>query len=199
MVTEQVAARGVRDARVLRAMEAVPRHCFVPIADQRDAHADHPVPIGFDQTISQPYIVGFMIEAMALEPGSRVLEIGTGCGYVAALLAEMGCDVFTIEIIPELASAAQARLHHLGYDRVRVRWGDGWAGWPEAAPFDAILVSAAPPSVPPALLEQLGEGARLLIPVGEHRQDLWMHRRTAGGFTGEELCEVRFVPMVRSA
>lgn len=195
MVSEQIAARGVRDRRVLAAMERVPRHRFIPADEQAEAHADHPLAIGCGQTISQPYIVGLMVESLAAEPGSRILEVGTGCGYVAAILAEMGCEVFTMEILEPLAREAGARLHHLGYGRVHTRTGDGWSGWPEEAPFDGIIVSAAPRTVPPALLDQLAEGGRLIIPVGEDHQELWIYRRTAGGFRGEQLCEVRFVRM----
>lgn len=199
MVQEQIAARGVRDARVLRAMERVPRHRFIPGHERLAAHADHPLGIGCGQTISQPYIVGLMVEALALEPGSRVLEVGTGCGYVTAVLAELGCDAYSIEILAPLAEDAARRLEQLRYTRVHLRCGDGWRGWPEAAPFDGIIVSAAPPTVPPALLDQLGEGGRLVIPVGDEHQELWVYSRTLGGFRGEQLCEVRFVRMTGAA
>jgi protein-L-isoaspartate(D-aspartate) O-methyltransferase len=195
MVCEQIAARGVRDARVLAAMERVPRHLFVPPREIGEAHEDHPLPIGHGQTISQPYIVGLMIEALATESGSRILEVGAGSGYVAAILAEMGCEVFAMEIIETLATETRERLHELGYGRVHLRCGDGWRGWPEEAPFDGIIVSAAPPTVPPALFDQLGEAGRLLIPIGEDHQELWIYSRTVGGFRGEQLCDVRFVRM----
>lgn len=194
-MTEQIAARGVRDARVLAAMERVPRHRFVSPADIGSAHEDHPLPIGSGQTISQPYIVGLMIEALATEPGSRVLEVGAGCGYVSAILAEIGCDVFAMEIIESLAEETRLRLRMLGYDRVQLRCGDGWRGWPEAAPFGGIIVSAAPDTAPPALFDQLGEAGRLVIPIGDAHQELWSYRRTSGGFRGEQLCDVRFVRM----
>ncbi|MBE2212596.1 MAG: protein-L-isoaspartate(D-aspartate) O-methyltransferase [Opitutaceae bacterium] len=199
MVREQIAARGVRDARVLAAMERVPRHCFIPPGEWAEAHEDHPVPIGSGQTISQPYIVGLMIEALAAEPGSRILEIGAGSGYVSAILAEMGCEVFAMEILETLAGQARDRLAVLGYGRVHLRCGDGWRGWPDEAPFDGILVSAAPASVPPELLAQLGDAGRLVIPVGEVHQELWLYQRTSGGFRGEQLCDVRFVRMTGTA
>lgn len=195
MVAEQIVARGVRDARVLAAMERVPRHRFVPEDVVEAAYADHPLPIGLGQTISQPYIVALMIEALATEPGSRVLEVGAGCGYAAAILAEMGCEVFALEILETLADETRERLRGLGLPPVHLRCDDGWRGWPEAAPFDGILVSAAPAAVPPVLLEQLGEAGRLVIPVGSEQQELWLYRRTPGGVQGELLCDVRFVRM----
>ncbi len=196
MVSVQIQSRGVKDRRVLEAMERVPRERFVPLREQAEAYADHPVPIGCGQTISQPFIVALMVAELRTRPGSRLLEVGTGCGYVAAVLAEMGCEVYTMDIVASLAIEATARLRELGYRNVHTRCGDGWKGWAEAAPFDGIIVSAAPPSVPPALLEQLAEGGRLIIPVGEDHQELWAYQRTPGGFQGEELCEVRFVPMI---
>jgi protein-L-isoaspartate(D-aspartate) O-methyltransferase len=198
MVREQLAVRGVRDARVLAAMERVPRHRFLPERLAPEAYGDFPVPIGQGQTISQPYIVAFMIEALALPAAGRVLEIGTGSGYQAAVLAEMGMTVWTTEIRPALAQHAESTLRDLGFDasRIQVRVGDGTAGWPEAAPFDGIVGAAAPAAVPAGLFAQLGPGGVLVMPVGERDQVLWRYRCTAGGIAGEELLAVRFVPMV---
>jgi protein-L-isoaspartate(D-aspartate) O-methyltransferase len=197
MVSEQIEARGVRDPRVLRAMRAVPRHRFVPESRVDEACEDWPVPIGHGQTVSQPYIVACMIEALGLGPGARVLEIGTGCGYQAAVLAEAGFGVFTVEIVPELAREAASRLSMLGYTGVRVRQGDGHEGWPEEAPFAGIILAAAPAEVPAALFDQLAPDGVLVAPVGRGAQDLWRHRRTPQGLAGERLLPVRFVPMVR--
>lgn len=199
MVREQVASRGVRDARVLAAMRKVPRHLFVPEEFRVGAYSDQPLPIGHRQTISQPYIVAFMSEAMELKPGDRVLEIGTGSGYQAAILAELVSEVYSIEIVEPLGKEAAARLKELGYDRIKLRVGDGYRGWPEAAPFDAIIVTAAPDHVPPVLVEQLREGGRLVLPVGRFSQDLLRVRKTAKGVVQENLLPVRFVPMVGEA
>jgi len=196
MVTMQIAARGIRDERVLRAMRRVPRHRFAPDLDPVRAYEDRPHPIGHDQTISQPYIVALMSELAHLEPPCRVLEVGTGSGYQAAVLAEMGCTVYSIEIVEPLAERARSILVDEGYgDRVSVRAGDGYRGWPEHAPFDAILVTAAAPRLPEPLLEQLAVGGRLVIPVGEMWQQLETHERTADGFRREVESDVRFVPM----
>lgn len=197
MVDHQIAARGIVDARVLEAMRRVPRHEFVPAAERAMAYADMPLPIGDGQTISQPYIVALMTELAAIRPGDRVLEIGTGSGYQAAVLAELAAEVYSIEILEPLATRAAATLRRLGYDRVRVRRGDGYAGWPEAAPFAAIVVTAAPPAVPSALLEQLAPGGRLVVPVGTVDQELEVHVRTATGIEQRRVAPVRFVPMVR--
>lgn len=199
MVAEQIAARDVRDARVLAAMRKIPRHLFVPPQMQPYAYADEPLPIGHGQTISQPYIVAFMSEALELKPQDRVLEIGTGSGYQAAVLAELAREVYTIEIVEPLGKEAAERLKSMGYNNVNVRIGDGYRGWPEAAPFDAIVVTAAPDHVPPALLEQLREGGRLVLPVGRFFQDLIRIRRTPKGVRQESLLPVRFVPMVGEA
>jgi protein-L-isoaspartate(D-aspartate) O-methyltransferase len=198
MVREQITARGVKDLRVLAAMERVPRHRFVPGRLVGEAHGDYPVAIGQGQTVSQPYIVAYMIEALELAPRARVLEVGTGAGYQAAVLAETGFDVWTIEIRPGLAEEAETTLQALGYGspRVHVRCGDGALGWPEAAPFDGIIGAAAARGVPPALLEQLAPGGTLVLPVGDDEQVLWRYRRTPGGFRGEQLFAVRFVPMI---
>ena len=197
MVERQVAARGVRDPAVLRAMRSVPRHRFVPEASPRAAYSDRPLPIGHGQTISQPYIVAFMAEAAEIEPGDRVLEIGTGSGYGAAVLAELAEEVYTIEIVPELADRARAVLSRLGYDDVHVRTGNGWLGWPEHAPYDAVVVTAAPDEVPEALVEQLAVGGMLVVPVGTRFQELRVLRKTADGLVEEASLPVRFVPMVR--
>lgn len=200
MVEQQIAGRGVRDSATLRAMAVVPRHEFVPAALRRSAYADHPLPIGYGQTISQPYIVGYMTALLGLGPRSRVLEIGTGSGYQAAILAEMAGDVYTIEIVAELAAAARARLARLGYGRVQVRRGDGFYGWKDAAPFDAIIVTAAAGFVPPPLVDQLKRGGRLLIPVGSvyGAQNLILVEKAGdGSLTTHTLLPVQFVPLVR--
>jgi protein-L-isoaspartate(D-aspartate) O-methyltransferase len=196
MVERQLEARGIRDDRVLAAMSTVPRHRFTPDLDPTSAYQDRPHPIGEDQTISQPYIVALMSELASLEPPCKVLEIGTGSGYQAAVLAEMGCSVYTIEIIESLANRARKTLSAEGYDdRVVCRSGDGYRGWPEQAPFDAVVVTAAAPRIPQPLLDQLRVGGRLVIPVGEPWQVLELHRRTKEGFVRERVTGVRFVPM----
>lgn len=189
---------GIRDRRVLAAIAAVPRHEFVPPSQAEAAYADMPLPIGEGQTISQPYIVALMTELLELEPGERVLEVGTGCGYQTAVLAAMGCEVFSIERIGILAAAAAERLARLGY-RVHTRTGDGFAGWPEQAPFDAILVTAAPPRIPSSLTDQLAVNGRLVIPIGA-RHDVHtltlVRRRADGTLQTTEVAPVRFVPML---
>ncbi len=197
MVETQIRARGIRDARVLAAMEKIPRHRFVRPDDIDYAYADSPVAIGHDQTISQPYIVAFMSEALALAPDDRVLEIGTGSGYQAAVLGELAREVYTIEILPELAERASHVLEQLGYANVHVRAGDGYAGWPERAPFDAVIVTAAPDHVPQPLVEQLAIGGRLVVPVGRGEQDLLIYTRTADGLREDGRLPVRFVPLTR--
>jgi len=199
MVRAQIEERGVSNPAVLAAMRAVPRHQLVPAAVREDAYGDHPLPIGFDQTISQPYIVALMTDLADVQPGDKVLEIGTGSGYQAAVLAEMGARVFSIEIVEPLAARAAADLERLGYRRVQVRAGGGWRGWPSEAPFDAVIVTAAPPEVPAPLKEQLRVGGRLVIPVGEDIQELRVIRRTAQGFEEEPTIAVRFVPMTGEA
>jgi protein-L-isoaspartate(D-aspartate) O-methyltransferase len=199
MVDEQIERRGVRDPRVLAAMRAVPRHLFVPDDQRARAYDDAPLPIGDGQTISQPYIVAFMTEAARLGPGDRVLEVGTGSGYQAAVLAAIGAEVRSIEILPGLAERARTALAAAGFGKVAVRTGDGFRGWPEAAPFDAVLVTAAPDEVPPPLLDQLKVGGRLVIPVGSGTQELIRVTRTAEGFERESLLPVRFVPMTGEA
>lgn len=199
MVEEQIERRGVRGERLLAALRRVPRHLFVPEADRGEAYADRPLPVGHGQTISQPYIVACMTEAAGVGARSRVLEIGTGSGYQAAVLAEMGADVCSIEIVPELADAARRTLAQVGYGTVEVRCGDGFRGWPERAPFEAILVTAAPPEVPPPLVDQLAPGGRLVLPVGCATQELVRITRDARGLLRETLLPVRFVPMTGEA
>ncbi len=199
MVRTQIEALGIADLEVLRAMRAVPRHEFVPEEMRRFAYEDRPLPIGDGQTISQPYIVALMTELARPRKGSRVLEIGTGSGYQAAVLAEMGAEVHTIEIIPALAEEAHRTLESLGYKGIRYRVGDGYRGWPEAAPFDAVIVTAAPGHVPQPLVDQLKEGGRLVIPVGEGSQYLEVVTRTAGASRKETITAVRFVPMTGEA
>lgn len=201
MVETQIKARGISDERVLRAMLAVPRHRFVPERYLPQAYNDHPLPIGHGQTISQPYIVALMSEEAAVKPGHRVLEIGTGSGYQAAILTELTDRdrVYTIEIIEPLAQSAARRLRDLGYARVQTRIGDGYLGWPDAAPFDAILVTAAPDHVPPPLVRQLKEGGRMVVPVGPPGlvQTLWRITKEKGQLKFTNLGGVAFVPLVR--
>ena len=199
MVRRQIQGRGIKDPATLSAMSAVPRHEFVPKRFQHSAYEDHPLPIGFDQTISQPYIVAFMTEALTLEPGDRVLEVGTGSGYQAAVLAEIVDEVFSIEILCELEARARRDLDRLGYTAVKTKCGDGYQGWPEHAPFDAVIVTAAPDHVPRPLVEQLKVGGRMVIPVGSQYQELVRLTRTDDGLERERLIGVRFVPMTGQA
>ena len=190
----------MRDARVLEAMRKVPRHRFMPESQRAHAYDDRPLPIAQGQTISQPYIVALMSELADVKPGDTVLEVGTGSGYQAAVLAEMGVKVFSIEIIEPLAKQATATLSELGYgNKVEVRHGDGYVGWPERAPFDAVIVTAAPPKIPKPLKQQLKVGGRLVIPVGKHYQSLIRVTRTKDGFREESVIPVRFVPMTGKA
>jgi len=196
MVDTQIAARGVRDPRVLAAMKKVPRHLFVDPAARGQAYEDHPVPIGNNQTISQPYIVALMTELLELPARGRVLEIGTGSGYQSAVLGEMAAEVYSIEILPELAKAAGDKLKELGYTNVEVRAGDGYRGWPEHAPFDGIVVTAAPERIPQPLLDQLAIGGRMVIPVGGFFQELKVFTKDKDGrVTEKDIIPVRFVPM----
>ncbi len=195
MVVEQIEARGVKDALTLAALRKVGRHLFVPESALQDAYRDHPLPIGHGQTISQPYIVGFMTEALKLKGGEKVLEVGTGSGYQAAVLAEIAAQVFTIEIVEALATEARQRLVGLGYRSVQVRAGDGYAGWPEEAPFDGIMVTAAAPSVPEPLKRQLKDGGRLILPLGDEFQELVVVTRKGERFIETRVLAVRFVPM----
>lgn len=200
MVRDSIAARGVEDGRVLAAMRAVPRERFVPPDRRDEAYEDRALPIGHDQTVSQPYVVALMTELARIEPGDRVLEVGTGSGYQAAVLAELASEVYSIEIVEPLARSARAALAELGYRNVEVRVGDGYAGWPERAPFDAILVAAAPPEVPEPLREQLAVGGRLVIPVGRGRvSELRVITRTPDGFQERSVLPVSFVPMTGAA
>jgi protein-L-isoaspartate(D-aspartate) O-methyltransferase len=196
MVDIQIRNRGVRDPEVLHAMESVPRHEFVPRGSVNQAYDDHPLHIGHGQTISQPYIVALMSEVLELEREDRVLEIGTGSGYQAAVLAELVRAVYSIEIVEELGKEAAERLSRLGYDNVTVRIGDGYKGWPEEAPFDAIIVTAAPEAVPQALVEQLAEGGRMVLPVGVGVQELLLIEMKNGKAVERHITSVRFVPMV---
>lgn len=199
MVERQIRERGITDSAVLAALRAVPRHRFVPEHLAASAYDDRPLPIGHEQTISQPYVVAYMTEAAAVSGAAKVLEIGTGSGYQAAVLAEIAERVHTIEIVPALAERSRALLAELGYDNVEVRTGDGYRGWPSEAPFDAIVVTAAPDHVPPALIEQLAVGARLVIPVGSFSQEILIVTKTEGGATTEAVLPVRFVPMTGEA
>jgi protein-L-isoaspartate(D-aspartate) O-methyltransferase len=199
MVSEHLLARGIRDAAVIRAMREVPREAFLPPEMERFAYDDGPLPIEAGQTISQPYIVAYMIEALELLGRERVLEIGTGSGYAAAVLSRCAAEVFTVERIAILAQSAATRLQALGHRNVTVHLGDGTMGWPEHAPYDAVVVTAGAPEVPDELLQQLAPGGRLVIPVGPtpHLQDLVRVRKDAQGrFRREELCPVRFVPLI---
>ena len=199
MVDDQIAARGITDPRVLAAMRAVPRHRFVPPALAAAAYQDRALPIGFGQTISQPYIVAYMTEALRLASGHRVLEVGTGSGYQAAVLAEIVKEVHTVEIVPQLADRSRAVLRELGYENVDVIAGDGYAGLPQHAPFDRVIVTAAPDHVPQPLIDQLAVGGRMLIPVGGGwRQQLQVLTKTADGVALEPTLDVLFVPLTRS-
>jgi len=200
LVATQLAPAGIEDSATLAAMRTVPRHEFVPPEHRALAYEDIPLPIGQGQTISQPTVVALMTELIRPRPGRRVLEVGTGSGYQAAILAETGCRVWTIEIFRALANEARVRLARLGYANVTVRHGDGYLGWPEEAPFDAILVTAAADSIPPALLDQLAPSGRLVMPVGDqflYQELVLVEKDTAGKLTSRELFPVRFVPLLR--
>ncbi len=199
MVEEQIHNRGVKDERVLAAMRKVPRHLFVPVSEREHAYIDSPLPIGEGQTISQPYIVGLMTELLELKPNDKVLEIGTGSGYQAAILAELSKEVYSIEIIESLALRAKDTLNKLGYKNIEIKVGDGYKGWKEKAPFDAIIVTAAPPDIPPPLLEQLKEGGRMVIPLGEYFQELYVITKKNGEIFKKSIIPVRFVPMTGEA
>lgn len=195
MVTNQIEARGIKDERVIDAMLKVERHKFVPENYEKLAYGDHPLPIGRAQTISQPYIVALMTEELALKQGDRVFEVGTGSGYQAAILSLIVDEVFTVEIVEALADSARLRLERLGYNNVHVRHGDGFLGWPEAAPFDAIIITCAPPTLPRPLVDQLAEGGRLIVPLGEEYQMLTLYTKINDSLHKEEIAPVLFVPM----
>ncbi len=199
MVKEQIVSRGVTDQPTLRAMQKVPRHLFVPEEYRNEAYNDNPLPIGYGQTISQPYIVAYMTEVSKPNPEKKVLEIGTGSGYQAAILAEIVNYVYTIEIVPELARESSERLKKLGYTNITCKFGDGYKGWPEHAPFDIIVVTAAPEQIPQPLIDQLAENGRLVIPVGAASavQELILIEKKNGNIEKKRLTFVRFVPFRR--
>ena len=197
MVRHQIRSRGIKDEKVLNAMLKVERHRFVPTVYLSESYEDYPLPIGEGQTISQPYIVAFMTEALQLKPEDRVLEVGTGSGYQAAVLAEICDSVFTIEIFPSLASSASNVLTELGYINIFIKTGDGYQGWEEHAPFDAIMVTCSPTHIPKPLEEQLAEGGRMIIPVGAvYTQELYLFEKKKGKLTRKSILPVRFVPMI---
>ena len=200
MVREQIAGRGIRDPRVIEALREVPRHCFIPEPERPRAYDDGPVAIGQGQTISQPYIVALMTELLRAQPGDRVLEVGTGSGYQAAVLARLVGHVYTIELEERLASAAAALLGELKYENITVRTGDGYAGWPEHAPFDIVIVTAAPEQIPQPLIEQLRAGGRLIVPVGPRftvQQLLLIEKEATGAIRTQDIAPVMFVPLRR--
>ncbi len=199
MVARQLAARDIHNPRVLEAMRTVPRHEFVPEEYRASAYSDAPLPIGHGQTISQPYIVALMTQLLDPQPGDRVLEIGTGSGYQAAVLSPLVKEVYSIEIVEPLAAQAKQTLARLGCNNVHTKTGDGYQGWPEAAPFDAIIVTCAPDHVPQPLIDQLNDGGRLVIPVGEGVQELILMRKTGDHLSRESVTPVRFVPMTGQA
>ncbi|MCD4780164.1 MAG: protein-L-isoaspartate(D-aspartate) O-methyltransferase [Candidatus Omnitrophica bacterium] len=196
MVEHQIKRRGIKDPRVLAAMQKVPRHLFVPSSYRNQSYEDHPLPIGKGQTISQPFIVSVMTELLELDGSEKVLEIGTGSGYQAAILAELAKEVYTVEIINSFADESKKLLQTLGYENVHVFWGDGYKGWPEHAPYDAIIVTAAPKKIPQALVDQLKEGGRLVIPVGHFYQKLKLVIKQNGRMIEKNIVAVNFVPMV---
>jgi len=201
MVEQQIKKRGVKNPLVLKTMQEVPRHEFVPENLHNQAYDDTPLPIGYGQTISQPYVVALMTENLQIVPGCKVLEVGTGSGYQAAILSKMGCQVYTIEIIKDLAKTAEKKLKELGYDNITVKQGDGYLGWEEEAPFDRIIVTCAVDHLPPPLLAQLKEGGKMVIPVGPpwSMQSLWVVEKTEEGITTRDLGAVRFVPLTRES
>jgi protein-L-isoaspartate(D-aspartate) O-methyltransferase len=200
IIKEHIESRGITDPATLAAMRTVPRHEFVPLRLQQEAYADYPLPIGHGQTISQPYIVAFMTEAIRPQPGEKILEIGAGSGYQAAVLAQAGAEVYTVEIVPPLAVLARQNLARLGYTNAHVLQADGYRGWPEHAPFDAIIVTCAPDRIPPDLIAQLRDGGRMIIPVGGGmHQELILLRKQDGQIEKQSVLPVRFVPMTGEA
>ena len=199
MISNQIVSRGIKDTQLIEAMRKVPRHLFVPENRRDSAYDDRPLPIGEGQTISQPYIVAFMTKALNLSLEDMVLEIGTGSGYQAAILAEIVREVYSIEVIPGLGEAARERLEKMGYKNISVKIGDGYEGWPEKAPFDGVIVTCAPEKIPKSLIDQLAKGGRMIIPVGEKRgiQKLVLIRKDKGMVIKKEVMDVLFVPMVR--
>ncbi|MFC1646561.1 protein-L-isoaspartate(D-aspartate) O-methyltransferase [Candidatus Omnitrophota bacterium] len=197
MIKGQIIARGVEDPKVISAMEKVDRHLFVPLVLRWRAYEDGPLPIGHGQTISQPYIVAFMTEVLEVSADDIVLEIGTGSGYQAAILAEIAKQVYTIEILKPLSDQARGKLKELGYTNIEVKHGDGYLGWPEYAPFDKIIVTAAPDEIPMELVRQLKVGGKMVVPVGSFFQELYLIIKTEDGFTKKAILPVRFVPMVK--
>jgi len=197
MVDRQIAGRGIEDPRLLEALRQVPRHAFVPEEYRGQSYADHPLPIGYGQTISQPYVVALMTELLEIDPGERVLEVGTGSGYQAAVLAEMDAEVYTVEIIPELARRAEQDLQEQGYGQVQVKNADGYFGWKEYAPYEKIIVTAAPDHLPQPLIQQLDENGKLVIPIGPIGavQTLWLFQKVEGELESLNLGPVKFVPL----
>lgn len=195
MVENQIVLRGIKDARVLKAMLKVKRHLFVPKEYLDSAYSDKPIPIEKEQTVSQPYMVALMTELLNPSPGKKILEIGTGSGYQSAILAETGCDLYTIEIIEDTAANARKTLEKLGYSNIKYRIGDGYRGWEENAPFEGIIVTAAPADIPEKLIEQLSQGGRMIIPVGDLSQELLLIENTNEGVKRKKITAVRFVPM----
>jgi protein-L-isoaspartate(D-aspartate) O-methyltransferase len=196
MVVSQIIARGVTDKRVIEVMKITPRHLFVPDDVIEYAYNDHPLPIGWGQTISQPYIVALMTELLTLKGNEKVLEIGTGSGYQAAVLSQLTDSCFSIEVVKELAEISASRLKDLGYNNVIVKWGDGYKGWPVRAPFDAIIITAAPETIPEELIDQLKTGGKMVVPVGTFYQNLLVIIKTSKGYQKRNIIPVRFVPMV---
>jgi protein-L-isoaspartate(D-aspartate) O-methyltransferase len=195
MVENQIVSRGINDARVIKAMLKVKRHLFVPKEYLDSAYSDKPIPIEKEQTVSQPYMVALMTELLNPSPGKKILEIGTGSGYQSAVLAETGCDLYTIEIIEDIAVNARKTLEKLGYSNIKYRIGDGYRGWEENAPFEGIIVTAAPADIPDKLIEQLSQGGRMIIPVGDLSQELLLIENTNDGVKRKKITAVRFVPM----
>jgi protein-L-isoaspartate(D-aspartate) O-methyltransferase len=199
MVEKQLISRGIQDSRLIQAMLKIPRHMFVPEDLRESAYGDNPIPIGMDQTISQPYIVALMTELLRLKEKEKVLEVGTGSGYQTAILAEMGCEVYTVEILEPLLQKARKALESLGYDNIRYRTGDGYKGWEEFSPFDAIIVTAAPDHIPQPLIDQLKINGRMIIPVGDLYQELVLIKKKEKGVDMKTITPVRFVPMTGEA